>query len=207
MLNGYFDAASEGHVVVTGRKLRQLPPDVGPTSLGICAPNPAVEDMTRRFMKDVGYRGVLDLGYRYDARDGRYKLLDVNPRVGASFRLFACTAGMDVVRALYLDLTGQPIPRGGAQWGRKWLVENFDLSACLQHRRRGDLTARQWLRSLRGVDEVAWSAADDPVPAMAVTRMYLQRAAARRPDATSDLSRRNRPHEPRAPATLVTTDS
>jgi predicted ATP-grasp superfamily ATP-dependent carboligase len=179
MLNGYFDGESECRGAVTGRKLRQLPPYTGVTSLGICVPNPDVEETTRRFMKQVGYRGVLDIGYRYDERDGEYKLLDVNPRVGATFRLFAGANGLDVVRALYLDLTGQPIPADRAPWGRRWLVENFDASSGLKSRRNGRLTARGWLSSLRDVDETAWLALDDPRPFAAMTRAYLNRLPGR----------------------------
>jgi predicted ATP-grasp superfamily ATP-dependent carboligase len=179
MLNGYFDADSECRLAVTGRKLRQLPPYTGVTTLGICVPNPDVEELTRRFMKSVGYRGVLDIGYRYDARDGRYKLLDVNPRVGATFRLFACAGGIDVVHALYLDLTGQAIPPGRPQWGRKWLVENFDAAASLSYRRDGRLAPRDWLSSLRGIDELSWFAADDPAPFVRMGLAYLQRLSPR----------------------------
>ena len=88
MFNGYFDARSDCLVAFTGRKLRQSPPYTGMTCLGVCLPNPDVAQTTTRFMKEIGYRGVLDIGYRYDARDGLYKLLDVNPRLGATFRLF-----------------------------------------------------------------------------------------------------------------------
>jgi D-aspartate ligase len=175
MLNGYFDADSECRGAVTGRKLRQLPPYTGVTTLGVCAPNPEVDDTTRRFMKRVGYRGVLDIGYRYDERDGQYKLLDVNPRVGATFRLFACKGGVDVVRALYLDMTGQRIPPFVPDWGRRWLVENFDASASVVYRGDGRLTARQWLMSLRGVHELAWFAVDDPVPFARMCLAYLRR--------------------------------
>ena len=175
MLNGFFDADSECRLAVTGRKLRQLPPYTGVTTLGVCVPNPDVEELTRRFMKRVGYRGVLDIGYRYDARDGRYKLLDVNPRVGATFRLFACAGGVDVVQALYLDLTGQAIPPARAQWGRKWMVENFDASASLSYYRDGRLTPRRWLASLRDVDELGWFAPDDPAPFARMGWAYLER--------------------------------
>jgi len=178
MLNGYFDSDSECGTVVTGRKLRQLPPYTGVTSLGVCEPNAEVERTTRRFMKAIGYRGVLDIGYRYDARDSRYKLLDVNPRVGASFRLFASDGGIDVVRALYLDLTRQGIPHSRPQWGRKWLVENFDASASLKYHRDGRLTVRDWLASLRGVDEVSWLASDDPAPSLRLGLAYLERVPA-----------------------------
>jgi predicted ATP-grasp superfamily ATP-dependent carboligase len=164
MFNGYFDDRSECRVGFTGKKIRQYPVHRGATTLGICLPNETVARTTRDFMKAVGYRGILDIGYRFDARDGQYKVLDVNPRVGATFRLFVGTAGLDVVRALYLDLTGQPVPADAAREGRRWLVENLDLASSLRYRREGALTARSWLRSLRGVDESAYLAADDLLP-------------------------------------------
>ena len=89
--------------------MRQFPIHIGAASLGECKWNEDVADITINFMKKIGYRGILDIGYRLDPRDGRYKVLDVNPRVGQSFRLFLAKNGMDVVRTLYLDLTGQEI--------------------------------------------------------------------------------------------------
>lgn len=166
MFNGYFDSASRCRLRFTGRKLRQWPPYTGATSLGISVPNETVAELTVRFMSAIGYRGVLDLGYRYDERDGRYKVLDVNPRVGATFRLFVDPrTGMDVVRALYLDLTGESIPAPGPPAVRKWLVEDRDLRSSAAYRRDGRLGARAWLESLRGIDETAWFARDDPWPA------------------------------------------
>src|SRR5215212_10373087 len=90
--------------------------------------NDDVLDLTIRFLRSVGYRGIVDLGFRRDDRDGQYKLLDVNPRIGSSFRLFLDSNGVDVARALYLDMTGQPIPESRARVGRRWLVEDQDLS-------------------------------------------------------------------------------
>jgi D-aspartate ligase len=168
MFNGYLDAHSRCLVGFTGRKLRQCLPHTGPTSLGVCCHNPVVHQATTELLAAVGYRGIVDLGWRHDARDGRYKLLDVNPRIGGSFRLFVATNGMDVARALYLDLTGQPVPPSAARDGRRWLVEPNDLRASLAYRREGSLTPRQWLGSLRGVEEAAWFAADDPVPFLAM---------------------------------------
>ncbi len=164
MFNGYFDASSDCLVGFTGKKLRQHPPHTGSTSLGICLSNETVRRTTCRLMKQLGYRGILDIGYRYDVRDGRYKLLDANPRIGASFRLFVGSNGIDVARALYLDLTGQSVPSSTAPDGRKWLVENHDLESSLHHIRQGELTPSAWLRSLVGVREVAWFARDDPAP-------------------------------------------
>ncbi len=60
----------------------------------------------------LGFRGIVDLDLRFDPRDAQYKLLDFNPRLGAQFRLFTTGTGVDVARAAYLDLTGQPVAAG-----------------------------------------------------------------------------------------------
>lgn len=168
MFNGCFNAASDCLFAITGRKIRQNPVYTGSTSLGICLSNPEVDRTTRRFMKAVGYRGILDIGYRYDARDGQYKVLDVNPRIGSSFRLFVDANGLDVARALYRDLTGQPVPRQAPSEGRKWLVEDQDIESSVRYGRDGKLRLGEWLRSLRGVREGAWFARDDLRPFVAV---------------------------------------
>lgn len=164
MFNGCFTDSSECLIGLTGKKIRQAPPFTGATTLGICLQNETVEKMTRDLMQGIGYSGIVDMGYRYDRRDGQYKLLDVNPRVGATFRLFVDSNGMDVVQALYLNLTGQPLPPGRAREGRKWIVEQSDLVTSLRYGRLGRLTVTEWARSLRGIEEAAWFAKDDPLP-------------------------------------------
>jgi predicted ATP-grasp superfamily ATP-dependent carboligase len=139
--------------------------------------NPIVQDLTRRFMKAIGYRGILDLGFTYDARDDQYKLLDVNPRVGSAFRLFVAENGLDVVRALYLDLTGQPVAAGPTTEKRKWVVENYDLVSSAKYYKDGVLAPREWLRSFRGVREAAWFSRDDPRPFAAMWMKSIRYAA------------------------------
>lgn len=164
MFNGYFNENSDCLYGATGKKIRQQPVGRGYTSLGVCLNNETVDQTTRRFMKALGYRGILDIGYRYDARDGQYKVLDINPRIGATFRLFTAENGLDVARTLYLDLTGQPVPECKVREGRKWVVEVADLKSCLEYRRRGELTILEWLRSFRGVEETGLFAFDDMRP-------------------------------------------
>ncbi|MFL5541325.1 MAG: carboxylate--amine ligase, partial [Longimicrobiaceae bacterium] len=168
MFNGYFDERSECRAGFTGKKLRQHPVHTGATSLGICLENPEVHRLTVDFMQRAGYCGVLDIGWRYDARDGGYKLLDPNPRIGSTFRLFVGRDGMDVARYLYLDMTGQPLPPPEQREGRKWLVEERDLESSLDYAREGTLGLRQWARSFHGVQEAAWFARDDLVPFLRV---------------------------------------
>lgn len=177
MFNGYFDRASDCLFGVSGQKLRQYPAYVGRTSLGVCVQNEEFCSQVQGFMKTLGYRGVLDIGYKRDTRTGEYKLLDVNPRVGMSFRLFVDRVGMDVVRALYCDLTGQPVPTGAFPEGRKWIVEDNDVVSSIRYFRDGQLGVGQWLRSFSGVEEGCWFVRDDLSPFVARLSRVIQGAS------------------------------
>lgn len=175
MCNGYFGPNRERDVVFPGKKLRQVS-STGIASLAICLPNETVEAQTRSFMQGIGYRGCVGIGYRFDSRDGLYKLLDVNARVSGVFRLFAGSNDMDVVRICYLDLTDQSPPPTGLRPGRKWMLED-DVPTAFGAIRDGSLTVRQWLRSIRGVRESHWFAPDDPLPLFTWLRNGIQHRA------------------------------
>ena len=148
MFNGYFDGESRCLFGMTGIKLRQTPPYTGMTSLGECAPNPEIEALTCRFMQALGYRGILDIGYRFDVRDGHYKVLDINPRLGATFRLFVDKTGWTwCARSISISPGSRwrapaPAPR------RKWVVEDLDLVSSCAITPTAKLGAGKWLRSL-----------------------------------------------------------
>jgi predicted ATP-grasp superfamily ATP-dependent carboligase len=177
MFNGYFDEESRCLFGLTGKKIRQYRPYTGMTSLGLCVTNDTVARQTRDFMKAIGYQGILDIGYKYDVRTGQYKLLDANPRIGATFRLFIDTCGLDVARVLYRDLTGQPVAPGAPREGRKRVVEDYDVASALTLYRDGKLGVREWIRSFQGVQETCWLAPDDPAPFFAIAQRSLHVAS------------------------------
>ena len=170
--HGYCNAGSVCRPAFTGVKERSYPAYAGLTSLGRAQDNPVLRDQITDMLARIDYRGILDLDLRLDQRTGQYKLLDFNPRLGAQFRLFQTTAGLDVATAAYLDLTGQDAPgqvgvpgqAAPEQAPRRFVVENYDPIGALGYWRSGDLSIASWLRSLRGIDEAAWFARDDLRP-------------------------------------------
>jgi D-aspartate ligase len=163
IVHAYVTADSPSPVLFTGVKVRSWPPNAGMTVCGYVVPNAELATMTAEFCKRIGFHGIADLDWRYDRRDGRYKLLDFNPRAGAQFRLFTTEAGVDVVRAQHLDLTGQPIPAAPQRDGRRFIVENLQLPALLVHRDRG-AAARPRVCERATETELAWFAPDDLKP-------------------------------------------
>jgi len=167
IFHGYFNEKSECLARFTGKKVRQYPAYGGHTCLGICVRNTVVEEISIRFLRAIGYSGLVDIDVRYDARDGLYKLLDVNPRIGANSRLFVSPNGLDLARAYYLDMTGQSINFEPAVEGRKWAVEDYDFLSCLRYWSDGKLSLLEMLRSWRGIDEWGYLKSTDPLPAFA----------------------------------------
>ncbi|MEU0442094.1 ATP-grasp domain-containing protein [Streptomyces sp. NPDC006186] len=180
-------------VLFTGFKVRSWPVRSGATCRAWSWPNTRLAALAERLCREIGYCGLADLDWRFDRRDGRYKLVDFNPRTGAQFRLFASRHGVDVVRALYMHLTGQRVPEGGQLHGRMFVVGQLDvLSATI-----GALQERRLPTAVlpRPGMERAWLSADDPLPAVAeaarfgamaarrVTRPLRQRISASRPAA------------------------
>ncbi|MEV5870221.1 carboxylate--amine ligase [Streptomyces tendae] len=198
--HGYADRSGAVRAGGPGRKTRARPRGAGLTAVGRWTPNPRVQALAERVTAELGYRGVFDLDFRRCGTTGRYHLLDFNPRPGAQFRLFVDTAGLDVVRALHLDLTHRPLPEGAPRPGRVFVVENY-----------APLSALRPARAERGGRELAWHARDDRAPGRALWALWGRHVGARlrdralrgrgtRPDAAAPAARARVVRQGSAPA-------
>ncbi|GAA2241623.1 hypothetical protein GCM10010232_30860 [Streptomyces amakusaensis] len=184
--HGCFSGGPSGTVCLlggSGRKELSWPVRTGLTAKGSWQPNPEVERAALRLVSHVGYRGILDLDFRRDPATGVHQLLDANPRPGAQFRLFTEPGGLDVVRALYLDLTGQRVTSAGGGPGRVFVAENYALLSALVSLR--DRSARPapcapgTATAPRTGVETAWYASDDPLPFLAMAAAWTGRGLAK----------------------------
>jgi D-aspartate ligase len=178
VFHGYRNPKTDCFVGFTGKKLRSYPIFAGPTTLGLSILNEPLSRQAEEMLGAIGYSGIMDIDYRRDKRDGRYNLLDFNPRVGANFRMFEDCEGIDVVRALHLDLTGRGVQRSTMIEGRTFIVELPDLLAYRVLRRRG-LTIQTWRQSLTERRELAWWSWGDPLPFFVMSVRLFLRVAGR----------------------------
>ncbi|WP_370372114.1 carboxylate--amine ligase [Catenulispora sp. GP43] len=178
--HGYFDAESRCLFGHTGIKVRSFPAYAGMTSYGRWTPNERLREEAIAFLAGLGYRGIVSLDYCWDPRDDSYRLVDFNPRLGAQFRLFQDSAGIDLVRTMHLDLTGRTVTPGEAVPGRTLAIENYDPLAMRAYRQNGNLSLRSWLSSMRVADEYAWFTRDDLAPFAVTGARTLWSAAAQR---------------------------
>jgi D-aspartate ligase len=177
--HGYYNSEKNVSVTFTGRKLRAYPTDAGSTALGLSVDNETLRCASERLLKAVAYSGIIDMDWRRDERDGQYKILDCNPRVGQNFRMFENSAGIDVIRAQHLDLSGRHIDTAGAMEGRLFTVESFYvLGLFRQLPRNGSGQAAGKHSQFKG-RELAWWSVDDPVPFLTMGARMVVRALKR----------------------------
>jgi predicted ATP-grasp superfamily ATP-dependent carboligase len=100
--------ATDGAVLglFSGRKLRQSPPGVGTCRVGEAVWVQATVDAALRLLRAFEFRGVSQVEFKRDPRDGRFKLMEVNPRLWLWHGLGAAL-GVDFTRIAYLDLLGR----------------------------------------------------------------------------------------------------
>jgi len=151
---------------LTARRTRQYPIDFGHGSSFVeTVEVPAIEEPARRILAAIDYAGLVELEFKYDRRDRRYKLLDFNPRVWTWVSL-CDRAGVDYPYLLWRMMLGDRVSAVRGRPGVRWVRMITDVPAALQEILRGRLGVAAYLRSLRSLLEFALSAADDPWPGL-----------------------------------------
>ncbi|MGE0822317.1 MAG: ATP-grasp domain-containing protein [Candidatus Binatia bacterium] len=164
----YAALCREGHPLawLVARRMRQYPVDFGHSSSYVEVVTQAeVEQHARRLLSAIGYTGLVEIEFKYDIRDNRYKVLDVNPRVWG-WHTLGRRAGVDFPYLLWRLIQGESLTEVRGCSGIRWVRMVTDLPAVVSEFRRGQLSLLAYLKSLKGPLEFAIFAADDPLPAV-----------------------------------------
>ena len=124
----------------------------------------------------MGYTGIFSAEFKYDHRDGEFKILEMNARPWW-YVDFAASCGVDVCWMAYQDALGLPVePVTTYEVGRRCVYPVQDLRACWHLWRNG--------RSDGGVPVASWLGAsqpvfgwEDPLPALDELRYFVRKVA------------------------------
>jgi D-aspartate ligase len=166
-----------GVASMVARRRRQHPPEFGRASTFVETTDlPLLETLSERFLQAIGYYGLVEIEYKLDPRDGRYKLLDVNARAWG-YHSLGQRAGVDFPFLLFADQLGEQIAPCRARAGVRWVRLVTDLPTAAYQLAHGQLDWRRYLRSLVGFDVEAVFSLEDPFPAVAEIALipYLSR--------------------------------
>lgn len=149
---------------LTAKRSRQIPMDFGRASTFVeTVEDPATTAAATRLLAALRYTGIIEVEFKRDLRDGKLKLLDINPRVWGWHSLCGF-AGVDYPYLLWLLSNGEPIPEAKAALGMRWVRMSTDLPTAIREILRGRLSLREYLRSIRPPVAPAIYASDDPLP-------------------------------------------
>ena len=166
-LQTYLDRAGEPKALFTKRKLRQFPPRFGDGCFQIGVREEEVLRLGLQLLRSIHFRGNAGVEFKRDARDGKLKLVEANPR-SISQTAHAIASGVDIPYISYQDARGAPVEAATTfREGLKWVSVGPDFRSFLALRARHELTAGAWLKSYQGTRAFAFFAWDDPLPACA----------------------------------------
>jgi D-aspartate ligase len=193
LIDGFVDRTGRIAGMVARRRVRMDPPRLANTCSDVTIPLADVDAVVpaiRTLLDATDYRGVFNVEFKFDTRDGRPRIIELNPRpfwlIGHITR-----AGLDLPWMTYLDAQGLDVPEPGSyQIGRYGMYEIPDATAILRawaslRRPRGPVL-EPWLKGDKAL--FWWS---DPMPAITGVRQIVARRLGR-------VMRRERAAMPRA---------
>jgi len=160
----YMSTAGEPLAVFTLRKIRQHPTEFGVGTIVESLRYPELVDLGLEFFEGIGYRGIGSIEFKLDDRDGKLKMIELNPRLWQQ-NIQATDCGINFPLIQYLDLTDQhPSPQTEFKEGVRWIDAIADFQSFWSYFRRGELSLRAWVRSWIGARSFATFAWDDLGP-------------------------------------------
>jgi predicted ATP-grasp superfamily ATP-dependent carboligase len=191
-VDGFVDRHGRTRGLLVRARLRMYPADFGNSTFMVSVvPDAAAQavESIQQLLKNIGYRGIFSAEFKLDARDGVFKIIEVNARPWW-YVDFTARCGVDVCSMAYADALEQDVPLVDTyQVGRRLVYPYTDFFACVAMRRRGELSLWSWFRSWFGATQPVfqWS---DPLPATAgaaevLAAFFLRRLAALSPRSTA----------------------
>lgn len=151
---------------VTVERVRQYPLDFGRFSTYVeTIDDPEVELLGRRVLEGLGISGLAEVEFKRDSRNGCLRLLDINVRVWG-WHTIARRAGLDFPYLAWRQALGQDVDELQAPAGLRWLRLTTDVPAGVRAIAAGQLSVRDYLRTLLGRHEQPVLARDDLLPAL-----------------------------------------
>ena len=180
----YIDSNDKPLFHYTKKIIRRFPQHEG---LGCCHKTEWDEEIAEvgyKYFQGINFRGLGNLEFKRDLRDGRLKLIECNPRFTASQELIA-RSGMDIAVIVYNHIVGLPLPgiNSYKQNLRFWFPVR-DFHALRELRRKNEITVWEWLKSVFHQPVFPYFRWSDPLPSVKVyaksLKPYLKKADRRK---------------------------
>jgi predicted ATP-grasp superfamily ATP-dependent carboligase len=165
----------------TKRVIRRSPVNFGPGCYHITDWAPETAEVGRRFFRGIDFKGLGNVEFKFDQRDGQLKLIECNARFTAAQELLL-RSGMDIAWVIYNHITGGQVPTiDRFESGLRLWYASHDFDAFRELHKQGELSILGWIRSIGHPQVVPFFALDDPMPALVKGWRTFRRRILRRP--------------------------
>jgi predicted ATP-grasp superfamily ATP-dependent carboligase len=162
--NSYF-WNGEPLVEFTSRKIRNSPPDTGSPSVVVSEWIPEVAEQGRRLLRAANFSGFSCTEFKWDPRDGEYKVMEVNARHNLS-SLLATRCGINFPWMQYRHLVDGVVPvQREFEQGIYWIDVTRDVQNVRHYLGRPGYSLAEFLRPYRRSHIFAVLDRDDARPA------------------------------------------
>ena len=147
------------------QKLRQNPVRYGVGSLVKSIYDEEIRDIGRTVFELIEYKGVGSVEFKYDERDNRYKLIEINSRYWQQ-NILPTKCGVNFPLIEYLYLTSAKNYRLATNYakGIKWINMYMDFTSFLNYRKEGKMGLMDWVDEIKGGKVFSDFAGDDLIP-------------------------------------------
>ncbi|MEX5729685.1 D-aspartate ligase [Rhodovulum iodosum] len=138
---------------------------------------PETAEAGRKFFGSMPWRGMANIEFKRDLRDGKLKVIEVNPRFTDAHRMVV-SGGLPIDEMIYRRQTGQDVPAfsGYEENVRMWNPLR-DFLAFRELNKRGELSFPGWIKSLMsGRKVLPILSLTDPMPTVVRLREEFGRA-------------------------------
>ncbi|RLA95286.1 MAG: hypothetical protein DRG25_00585 [Deltaproteobacteria bacterium] len=164
IFKGYFDRNSHPKACFIARKIRQFPPYFGSFSLAETVENEEVKRLSIEFLEKVKFKGLCGTEFKYDPREGTYKMIEINIRPQL-WEGITQVSNCEVLWIAYCDLIGNKIEYDQKQInGIKFSYLSRDFLSAVIMLKDGKLSLKEWLTSYSKIKGDAIISFKDPFP-------------------------------------------
>lgn len=134
-------------------KNRWYPTTGGSSTLNTTMHDQRIKDLCLRLMGKIGWRGYASLDVIEDLRDGKPKIMEINPRINGTVKI-CYFAGYDVAKMIYDDSMGLAVPvTKEYEDGLRLRYFHMDVLWFLKSKKRFKAKP-SWFSSKKTVDEI-----------------------------------------------------
>lgn len=169
VLNCYSGLDHKVKLMALGRPLleEQTPEGIGNYAAIVNVRDDELMEKMKAFLEDVGWEGFSNFDMKYDARDGKYKLFEMNPRQGRS-SFFVTASGYNLAKWLVEDVVehkeqGLTIADAHHLWMiapagiiKKYLKDEALLAEAKELMRQGKVSHQLFCKEDAGLKRRIW---------------------------------------------------